>query len=254
MTQSSGDLSGVRQEAGDIEERSARDRLIVALDVPDVAQARQLAGQLSGHAGVLKIGLELLFSGGFPLVSALAAEGHQVFVDAKLLDIETTVERATAAIARSGAAFVTVHATDRKTLDAAVRGRGEASLKLLGVTVLTNLAPADLKEQGIDEPPIALVQQRARMAQDAGFDGVVASGMEAAALRERLGHYTFQIVTPGIRPKGTPAQDQMRVTTPEAAITAGADYLVVGRPITQSADPAGAADAIVDEIEAALNA
>lgn len=230
----------------------ARDRLIVALDVPSVADARALIEQLGDSVGVYKIGLELLFSGGFALAQELARDGRAVFVDAKLLDIEATVERATAVIAASGAAFLTVHATDRKTIDAAVRGRGDAKLKLLGVTVLTNLARADLAEQGIDEAPLAVVQRRAMMARDAGFDGIVASGQEARALRERLRQ--ILIVTPGIRLAGADTQDQTRVVTPSAAIKAGADYLVVGRPITRASDPRTAADAIVAEIDSALAA
>ncbi len=230
-----------------------RDRLMVAIDVPDPAEARQLIETIGDAAGVFKIGLELLFSGGFSLVDELAAKGHKIFLDAKLLDIEATVERATAAIARSGAAFLTVHATDSKTLKAAARGRGSSDLKLLGVTVLTNLGPADLKEQGIIEPPVALVPQRAQLAEEAGLDGVVCSGKEAAALRERLGR-NFLIVTPGIRPADADANDQTRAVTPEAAIQAGADYLVVGRPITRAVDPRGAAEKIVEEIAAAAEA
>ena len=176
---------------------------------------------------------------------------RSVFIDAKLLDIEATVERATAAIARSGAAFFTVHALDRKTLDAAVRGRGDSRLKLLGVTVLTNLAPADLIEQGCDHPLAELVLHRARLAKDAGFDGVIASGHEAAKIREVVGP-GFLIVTPGVRPQGSDTQDQARAVTPKSAIEAGADYLVVGRPITRAADPRAAADAIVCEIAEAL--
>jgi orotidine-5'-phosphate decarboxylase len=226
---------------------------MVAVDVPDPAEAKQLIATIGDAAGVFKIGLELLFSGGFSLVDELAAKGHKIFLDAKLLDIEATVERATAAIARSGAAFLTVHATDSKTLKAAARGRGSSDLKLLGVTVLTNLGPADLKEQGIIEPPVALVPQRAQLAEEAGLDGVVCSGKEAAALRERLGR-NFLIVTPGIRPAGADANDQTRAVTPEAAIQAGADYLVVGRPITRAEDPRGAAERIVEEIAAAAGA
>ena len=123
----------------------ARDRLIVALDVPGAEQARALIDALQDSVGVYKIGLELLFAGGMALASELASRGMHVFIDAKLLDIEATVERATASIARTGAEFLTVHAVDRKTLDAAARGRGDSSLKLLGVTVLTNLGPADRK-------------------------------------------------------------------------------------------------------------
>jgi len=229
----------------------ARDRLIVALDVPGVEQARALIDALQDSVGVYKIGLELLFSGGLLLASELASRGHRVFIDAKLLDIEATVERATAAIARTGAEFLTVHALDCKTLDAAVRGRAGTKLKLLGVTVLTNLDRDDLKEQGISRDPQELAIYRAMLAQEARFDGVVASGQDAAALRQALGP-TMLIVTPGIRPEGNARNDQTRIVTPATAITAGADYLVVGRPITAAPDPRKAAEAIVVEIESAL--
>jgi orotidine-5'-phosphate decarboxylase len=226
-----------------------KDRIIVALDVPDLDEARDLIAKLGDSVGVYKIGLELIFAGGLTLARALVDDGKRVFLDAKLLDIEATVERATAAIAKTGAHFLTVHATDRKTLDAAVRGRGDSGLKLLGVTVLTNLDRADLSQQGIEMPPLALVQERARLSQDAGFDGIVASGKEAAALRERLRN--FLIVTPGIRQEGTDAQDQARVVTPKTAVESGADYLVVGRPITRAGDPRAAALAIAKEIAGA---
>jgi orotidine-5'-phosphate decarboxylase len=229
----------------------ARDRLIVALDVSNVDKARALIDTLQDSVGVYKIGLELLFTDGMALASELASRGARVFVDAKLLDIETTVERATAAIARTGAEFLTVHALDCKTLDAAVRGRAGTNLKLLGVTVLSNLDRDDLKEQGIDRAPQEFAVYRGMLAQEAGFDGVVASGQDAAALRQALGAKML-IVTPGIRPEGSATQDQARVVTPAMAIAAGADYLVVGRPITAAADPRAAAEAIVGEIESAL--
>ena len=229
----------------------ARDRLIVALDVPSADQARALIDALQDSVGVYKIGLELLFSGGLLLASELASRGHRVFIDAKLLDIEATVERATAAIARTGAEFLTVHALDCKTLDAAVRGRAGTKLKLLGVTVLTNLDRDDLKEQGISRDPQELAIYRAMLAQEARFDGVVASGQDAAALRQALGP-TMLIVTPGIRPEGNARNEQTRIVTPATAITAGADYLVVGRPITAAPDPRKTAEAIVAEIESAL--
>lgn len=232
--------------------RLPRDRLIVALDVPSVAEAKALIAKLGDSVGVYKIGLELLFSGGFELAHELARAGRSVFIDAKLLDIEATVERATAAIARTGASFLTVHALDCKTLDAAVRGRADSKLKLLGVTVLTNLDRDDLKEQGIDRDPQQLVIYRAMLAQEAGFNGVVASGQEAAALRQALGPDVL-IVTPGIRPEGSKADDQTRTVTAGEAIDAGADYLVVGRPITRAAEPRVAAEAIVGEIASALS-
>jgi orotidine-5'-phosphate decarboxylase len=230
----------------------AKDRLIVALDVPGVEEARSLIETLGDGVGVYKIGLELLFAGGLALGEALARKGRPVFIDAKLSDIEATVERATAAIARAGASFLTVHALDAKTLEAAVRGRGDSALKLLGVTVLTNLAAADLIEQGIDHPLPEVVLHRAALAKNAGLDGVIASGREASEIRRAAGR-DFLIVTPGVRPSGSEAQDQTRIVTPGQAIMAGADYLVVGRPITRAADPRKAADAIVGEIAAALS-
>jgi len=229
-----------------------KDRIIVALDVPHVDEARALINKLGDSVGIFKIGLELIYAGGLALAEELVKDGHRVFLDAKLLDIEATVERATAAVARTGAHFLTVHATDRKTLNAAVRGRGDSALKLLGVTVLTNLDRSDLSEQGIDMPPLALVQERARLSQGAGFDGIVASGKEAAALHERLRN--FLIVTPGIRQAGTDVQDQTRVVTPTIAVQSGADYLVIGRPITRADDPRAAAHEIAEEIASAIEA
>jgi orotidine-5'-phosphate decarboxylase len=230
----------------------ASDRIIVALDVPSVAEARALIATLGDSVGAYKIGLELLFAGGFALAGALGSQGRRVFIDAKLLDIGATVERATAAIAATGASFLTVHATDRKTLEAARRGRGDAPIKLLGVTVLTNLEGADLAQQGVALSPAELVLRRAVLAREAGFDGVIASGRETAAIRKAVGP-DFLIVTPGIRPKGVAADDQMRTMSPAEAIGAGADYLVIGRPIIRAADPRAAAEAIADDIASALN-
>jgi orotidine-5'-phosphate decarboxylase len=229
----------------------SRDRLIVALDVPSVEEAKALIAALGDSVGVYKIGLELLFSGGFQLARELAQQGRRVFIDAKLLDIEATVERTTAVVEQSRLEFLTVHALDRKTLDAAVRGRGDSPLKLLGVTVLTNLAAADIIEQGIDHPLAELVLHRARLAKEAGLDGVIASGHEAAKVRQAVGP-DFLIITPGVRPQGSQTQDQARAVTPASAIRAGADYIVVGRPITRAPNPRAAADAIADEILAAL--
>ena len=229
---------------------SPRDRLIVALDTPSVAEADTLVAKLKGHVGVFKIGLELAMAGGIAFAEKLAADGLPVFLDMKLLDIGHTVQSAAASVARLDVRFLTVHASDRKTLDAAVAGRGDSNLKLLAVTVLTNLSSADLRQQGVTTAPDELVLKRACMAADAGFDGVVASGGEAAAIRQAVGP-DMLIVTPGIRPTGSAVGDQARVTTPADAISSGADYLVVGRPITQAADPVSAADAIVNEIASA---
>lgn len=225
------------------------EKLIVALDVATPEEARHLVTQIGDHAGVWKIGLELLFAGGAELARELAQDGRQVFIDAKLLDIPNTVERATANIASMGATFLTVHGHDIKTMEAAMKGRGSSPLKLLAVTVLTSLDEADLRQQGSAMSPAELVLHRARLRREAGFDGVIASGHEAAEIRSATGS-DFLIVTPGIRPAGAATGDQARVMTPAKAIAAGADYLVVGRPITQAADPCAAAASIVAEIEA----
>lgn len=227
---------------------SARDRLFVALDVPDVSRARALVEALGDSIGAYKIGLELLFGGGLEFAQGLKAAGRAVFLDMKLLDIANTVEKAAANIAALGLDYLTVHATDRKTMDAAVEGRGSSRLKLLGVTVLTNLTEADLREQGVTGmAPADLVVHRANLAQSAGFDGVIASGQEAALVRTVV-RDDFLIVTPGIRLPGGDAGDQARIMTPEAAIAAGATHLVVGRPITAAADPRAAATEIVRRI------
>ena len=227
---------------------SPQDRLIVALDFPEIEDARRAVEMLGNEVGVYKIGLELLFRGGAELAEELAEQGEAVFFDAKLLDIGNTVERSVANIAEIGVEFLTVHGTDQKTMNAAVAGRGRSKLKLLAVTVMTNLDSDDLREQGISMQPEELVVHRARMAIDCGVDGVVASAHEAALLRSELGS-DFVIVTPGIRPAGAEIGDQSRVMTPARAISAGADYLVIGRPITQSDDPVTAARMIVSEIE-----
>ena len=225
----------------------ARDRLIVALDVPSRDTAEDLIDTLGDAVSVYKIGLELMMAGGLGLADILIARGHKVFLDAKFLDIGNTVERATANVARLGASFLTIHGVDRKTMDAAVRGRGSGHTKLLAVTVLTSLDEADLMEQGIQMASEQLVLHRARLAAEAGLDGVIASGHEARKIRETFGP-DFLIVTPGIRPAGEDVDDQARVMTPARAIEAGADYLVVGRPITQAADPRAAAEAFIAEI------
>lgn len=231
---------------------SAHDALIVALDFPTVDEARQVVRQIGDQCCFYKVGLELLFSGGQEFVRELKAQGHRVFVDAKLLDIGATVEKATANIARMDVDFLTLHVTDKKTLEAAVRGRGASDLQLLGVTVMTNLVSSDLSEQGITNfTPEALVLVRAKLALEAGFCGVVASALEAAQIRKLVGP-DFLIVTPGIRPNGADAQDQARVMTPSKAIAAGANHLVVGRPICRATNPNLAAKAIQAEIAGAL--
>ncbi len=229
-------------------------RLIVALDMPDAGEAYEFWQRLALPGAVAKIGLELLFSGGVELVRKLAAGGARVFVDAKLLDIGNTVERATARVAALGATFLTVHAQDGETVAAAVRGRAGSDLKLLGITLLTSTAPGSLGAQGISLPPQELVLRRARFAADGGFDGVVSSSWEARALKASFGD-RLAVVCPGIRPKSEEAisgDDQARTATPGEAIRAGADYIVVGRPITQAADPAAAARGLIAEMADAL--
>ena len=232
---------------------SAGEKLFVALDFAEAVTARTLVGQLGGSVSAYKIGLELLFGGGLELAAELKAAGKAIFLDMKLLDIGNTVEKATANIAARDLDYLTVHGTDHKTLDAAVKGRGQSRLKLLAVTVLTNLQPADLAEQGITSSPREIVLRRARLAMEAGFDGVIASGAEAAAVRAIVPP-AFLIVTPGIRPAGSRAGDQARVTTPAEAIQDGASHLVVGRPISGAANPRAAAEAITADIAAALKA
>jgi len=226
----------------------ARSRLFVALDLPDVSRAHAMVAAIGDAASCYKVGLELLFGGGLEFAQGLKAAGKTVFLDMKLLDIPNTVEKATANIAGLGLDYLTVHGHDRKTLDAAVAGRGTSELKLLAVTVLTSLDASDLRQQGVGGyDPVSLVVHRARLAQAAGFDGVIASGQEAAAVRAAVGP-SFLIVTPGIRLAEGPAGDQARVLTPRAAITAGASHLVVGRPITAAADPRAMAQRIVGEM------
>ncbi len=230
---------------------TARDRLIVALDTPTVADAEKLVNQLGDSVAFYKIGLELAMQGGLSFISELKARGFQIFLDMKILDIPATVEKAVANAARTGADLLTVHAVDTKTMAAAARGAAGTGLKVLGVTVLTSLDEGDLTEQGIGEQPTELVIRRAKIAQAAGCHGVIASGREVAAVRAAVGG-DFMIVTPGIRLPGNDIGDQARVGTPQSAIRDGANHLVVGRPITQASDPKAAAEIFLEEIEKAL--
>lgn len=226
---------------------SIKDRLIVALDMPSIEEAHRLVTTLDDGVSFYKVGLELLFAGGLGLASELKRHGKRVFLDMKLLDIGNTVERAVANAKELGVDFLTVHGHDLKTLRAAVAGRGSSNLKLLAVTVMTNLTADDLMQQGITMAPADLVLHRARLARESGFDGVIASGQEAARIRDVVGP-DFLIVTPGIRLPGSAMDDQERVMTPDRAITAGADHIVVGRPITQADDPKSAAESFLHHI------
>lgn len=220
------------------------DKLIVALDFPDAGAARALVSRLGPEVTFYKIGHELLFSGGLELARELKALGKRVFLDMKLLDIGNTMEKSVANAARMGVDFLTIHGVDSRSVRAAAAGRGLSQMKVLAVTVLTSLGADDVAEQGISMSPAELVLHRARLAKAAGADGVIASGEEAARIRAAVGP-GFLIVTPGIRPAGDAAGDQVRVVTPEAAIRSGADHIVVGRPITAAADPVAAVRAIL---------
>jgi orotidine-5'-phosphate decarboxylase len=227
---------------------AADPRLIVPLDVPTADEARAMVATLGEAVSFYKVGLELFATDGMALARELKGQGKQVFLDWKLHDIPTTVQRAAAAIAQSGCDFITVHG-EPQVMAAAVRGRGASSLKILAVTVLTSLNQDDLREMGIQTDIHELVLSRARTAVACGCDGLVASGLEAHALRASLGPAPL-IVTPGIRPaESRPADDQKRVVTVEQALRNGADYLVVGRPIRNAPDPYDAAMQIQGMIE-----
>ncbi|MCB1508219.1 MAG: orotidine-5'-phosphate decarboxylase [Hyphomicrobiaceae bacterium] len=227
-----------------------RDRLCLALDVADVDTARALLDQVAAHVGIVKIGYRLGYAGGLDLINELAAAGTKVFADFKLHDIDNTVADGVASLSARGAALMTTHAYP-KTMRAAVAARPEHGPVLLGVTVLTSMDDADLAEAGYAMGVSELVEKRARDAAVAGMGGLVCSAAEAESLRAILPD-TMLLVTPGIRPAGAERGDQKRVMTPERAIRAGADILVIGRPILAADDPAEAARAILGEIETAL--
>jgi orotidine-5'-phosphate decarboxylase len=224
----------------------ARDRLIVALDLPTMAVAEAMVERLGDSVSFYKIGYQLAFVGGLPFTSALIAAGKQVFLDLKLHDIGNTVAKGVESVAQTGATFLTVHAYPQ-TMKAAMEAKRGSKLKILGVTVLTSYDDADLFTAGYKLGVSALVGQRAAQARDLKIDGLVCSAEEAANLRKTVGP-ALSLVTPGIRPAGSAKDDQKRIMTPAKAIAAGADYLVVGRPITEAGDPKAAADAIVAEI------
>jgi orotidine-5'-phosphate decarboxylase len=227
-----------------------KDRLIVPLDLPGVAEAEAMVARLGDSVTFYKIGYQLGYAGGLPLAQQLAKSGKKVFLDLKLHDISNTVARGVESVAKLGATFLTVHAYPQ-TMKAAVEGRAGSSLKILAVTVLTSYDDGDLHAAGYRLNVSDMVEARAQQAQVLGVDGLVSSPQEAAALRKIVGHQ-MKLVTPGIRPAGAATGDQKRIMTPARAIAAGADYLVVGRPITEAADPKAAAEAIQAEIKQAL--
>lgn len=222
-----------------------RERLIVALDVSSVEAAQAMVARLGDAVVFYKIGYQLAFAGGIGYAHSLIDAGKQVFVDLKLHDIGNTVAQGVKSVARLGATFLTVHAYPQ-TMQAAVEAR-EGRLRILAVTVLTSMDDHDLKHAGYDATVKALVAGRADQARILGVDGLVCSPEEAATVRGIVGD-RLCLVTPGIRPAGADAGDQKRIATPAAAIAAGADYLVVGRPVIAAPDPKAAAEAIVAEI------
>ena len=226
-----------------------RDRLIVALDLPSVREADTMVEKLGGAVTFYKIGYQLAFAGGLAFAETLTRANKRVFLDLKLHDIGNTVARGVESVGKLGATFLTVHAYPQ-TMHAAVDARKGSSLRILGVTVLTSYDDADLAAAGYDFTVPELVAERAAQARDIGVDGLVCSAEEAANLKPIIGS-GMVLVTPGIRPADTEKGDQKRVMTPSAAIAAGADHLVVGRPVLAAADPKAAAEAILAEIASA---
>jgi orotidine-5'-phosphate decarboxylase len=222
-----------------------RDRLIVALDLSSVEDAEAMVARLGDAVSFYKIGYQLAFAGGLAYAQTLTGAGKRVFLDLKLHDIGNTVAQGVKSVARLGATFLTVHAYPQ-TMRAAVEAR-EGNLRILAVTVLTSYDDRDLKAAGYDATVTSLVATRAEQARTMGVDGLVCSPEEAANVRSIVGT-EMVLVTPGIRPAGADAGDQKRIMTPAAAIAAGADYLVVGRPIVAAADPRASAETIIAEI------
>ena len=227
---------------------TAREKLIVALDFATPREAEALVTTLGDSVSFYKIGLELAYGGGLPYAQDLIKDGKQVFLDLKLHDIAATVSRACAQVASLGAKFLTIHAYPQ-TMKAAKSAAAGSSLRLLGVTVLTSYDDRDLVDAGYAYGVADLVARRVVQAREAGLDGLILSAQEVGAVRARFGRDMI-LVTPGIRPAGASAADQKRTMTPAAAIAAGADYLVVGRPVVQAKNPRSAAEAIIPEIAA----
>jgi orotidine-5'-phosphate decarboxylase len=227
-----------------------KDRLIVSLDLPGLEPAEAMIKRLGDSVTFYKIGYQLVYAGGLPLAEKLRDAGKKVFIDVKLHDIGNTVKSGVESLSSLGATFVTVHAYPQ-TMQAAVEGRGHSPLQILAVTVLTSYNEADMEAAGYRHSIADLVAIRARQAKAIGVDGLVCSPEEVAAVRAIVGDQ-MSLVTPGIRPAGSAVGDQKRIMTPSRAILAGSDYLVVGRPILEAADPKTAADAIQAEIAQAL--
>jgi orotidine-5'-phosphate decarboxylase len=227
----------------------ARERLIVALDLPSVAAAEAMTKQLGESVRFYKVGYQLAFAGGLAFAARLIASGKKVFLDLKLHDIGNTVTKGVESVAQMGATFLTVHAYPQ-TMTAAVEGKGSSRLRILAVTVLTSYDDADLAAAGYEMSVKELAAARAAQARDIGVDGLVCSAEEVASLRDIAGP-GMVLVTPGIRPAESATGDQKRIMTPARAVEAGANYLVVGRPVLEAREPKTVADAIVREIEQA---
>lgn len=229
---------------------TAKDRLIVGLDLPSVQAAEALVDKLSDHVTFYKIGYQLAFCGGLELAKELVAAGKRVFLDLKLLDIDNTIAAGVESIIKTGVSMLTLHAYP-KAMRVAVEAAHGSELCLLGVTVLTSMDQTDLVEAGYHLTPEELVLKRALQAKQCGMGGVVASAAEAQMLRQAIGE-EMAIVTPGIRPLGSDTNDQKRVMTPAKAMQAGASHLVVARPIIKADDPLTAAIAIITEMQSAI--
>ncbi|HUP62023.1 MAG TPA: orotidine-5'-phosphate decarboxylase [Thermoanaerobaculia bacterium] len=222
----------------------SHDRLVVALDVSKRDDVLRLVDQLRGVAGMFKLGLQAFISNGPPIVREVVAGGERVFLDLKIHDIPNTAQHAVAEAASLGASIATVHAAGGEAM---LRACVHDSLLVLAVTVLTSLDREELERIGLTGSPVDNAVRLARLARGAGLRGVVASPQEIETIRAACGT-DFVILTPGIRPAGADASDQRRTMTPREAVAAGADYIVVGRPITSAADPRSAALRIVDEM------
>lgn len=225
---------------------SMRDRLIVGLDVPTLADAERVVTELGDTVSFYKIGYQLVFAGGLEFARDLAADGKKIFLDMKLLDIDNTVAKGVENIARMGMSMLTLHAYP-KAMRAAVQAAKGSDLCLLGVTVLTSMDEQDMVDAGYEYDPHTLVLRRAEQALAAGMGGIVCSAEEASAVRRVVGP-DLAVVTPGIRPAGAEKGDQKRVMTPADALRAGASHLVVARPIVGAADRRAAAQSILDEM------
>ncbi|MGE5270564.1 MAG: orotidine-5'-phosphate decarboxylase [Thiohalocapsa sp.] len=227
------------------------DRLIVALDLPSVDAARAMAERLDGVVSFFKLGLWLIFAPGFEhLVDELIADGKKIFLDAKMFDIGETVKQGVIRAAERGASFVTVHG-DRDIIRAAVEGRQGSELRILAITALTSLDDAGIRELGYALPVAELIRRRVALCVELGCDGIIASPDDVAAIRGMPGADRLLVVTPGVRLAGAARDDHKRAGTPAQAIAAGADYLVVGRPIVQAADPPAMAARIIADMQRA---